>query len=239
MLEDATRHLLILGKSYYLKRDYPNARACFEQVLQNADSFADVHNMLGLIYHDGGEYNKALLSFERALQINPAYTEAALNLAVVYNEMSKYDDAKTVYHEALKHTRRDTSKLDPFVTGKIANMHADTGDVYRSVGRYKQAIDEYTRALVLAPRFADIRARLASALQDSGDVDRAVQEFRQALQDKPDYLPARIQLGVCFYAMHRLKDALEQWQVVLNVDPNNTRALMYIKLASKEEGRDN
>ena len=138
-MDDTLRQLLTLGKEFYLKRDFPNARAYLEQVVERAQSFADVYNMLGVIYHDAGQFTKAQGAFEHAMSLNPAYTEAALNLAVLYNDLGKYQEAKETYSRALEYTRADPEELDPFVAGKIANMHADVGDAYRSAGRLNSA----------------------------------------------------------------------------------------------------
>ena len=105
------------------------------QVVEQNQSFADVYNMLGIVYHDQGQFARAQRAFEAALRLNPAYTEAALNLAVIYNDMGKYREAKEVYQAALLRQRNSPGKLDPFVTGKIANMYADIADVFADPSR--------------------------------------------------------------------------------------------------------
>ncbi|MCK5796617.1 MAG: tetratricopeptide repeat protein, partial [Deltaproteobacteria bacterium] len=86
-MNDQTRHRLIKGREHYENHEFLQAEALLTQVVQDDNDFADVYNMLGVIYHDQGRFRQAQTSFERALEINPAYTEAALNLAVTYNEL--------------------------------------------------------------------------------------------------------------------------------------------------------
>src|SRR5512142_2266188 len=142
-MDESLRQLLTLGKEYYGKRDFAASRPLLEQVVQKSQSFADVFNMLGVIYHDAGQFSQAEQALEKALAINPAYTEAALNLAVLFNDVGKYKEAGEIYARALENARRAPGELDPFVAGKIANMHADLGDAYSTAGRLQEAIAEY------------------------------------------------------------------------------------------------
>ena len=130
MMDDALKQLLNLGRGYFEKRQYAEAEDYLTQVVDQNQSFADVYNMLGVIYHQQGQFARAQRSFESALRLNPTYTDAALNLAVIYNDLGKYKEAKEIYASAL--TRHQTSplNLDPFVSGKIANMYADIGNAF-------------------------------------------------------------------------------------------------------------
>ena len=161
-MDDMLKQALALGRGYYLKREYTQAEQYLTAVVEQNQSFADVYNMLGVIYHDQGQYQKALRAFEAALRINPGYTDAALNLAVTYNDTGKYQEAQETYRHALSRSGARQGKVDRFVQGKLANMYADIGDVWLSSGLYAEAIHEYRRALELGPAFADVRPRGAS-----------------------------------------------------------------------------
>src|SRR5689334_12911734 len=148
-MDEALRQDLSLGREYYLRGDYGKAKEYLESVVERAQTFADVHNMLGIIYHGLGQFSKAQRSFEQALKVNPAYSEAALNLSVLYNDLGKYEEARAIYNHALRITKQRAAEIDPFVAGKLANMHSDTGDAYLSAGMYREAIEEFRKALVL------------------------------------------------------------------------------------------
>jgi len=230
-LDDTLKQALALGRGYYLKKDYGLAEQYLTQIVEQNQSFADVYNMLGVIYHDQGQYQKALRAFEAALRINPGYTDAALNLAVTYNDTGRYKDAQDTYRHALSRSGASPGKLDRFVQGKLANMYADIGDVYLSAGLYAEAIAEYRRALALGPTFVDLRAKLAGALRDSGERDAAIAEYEEVVRQAPSFVPARLNLGLSLYAAGRKEDATAHWRKVLEISPGNRNAEMYLKIA--------
>src|SRR5512138_1970797 len=158
-MDDTLKQALALGRDYFLKNDHAQAEGYLTQVVERNQSFADVYNMLGVIYHGQGQYQKAQRAFEAALRLNPGYTDAALNLAVTYNDTGKYREAQEAYRHALDRSGASAGKLDRFVQGKLANMYAEIAAVYLSSGLYKEAIHEYRKALELGPKFVDIRAQ--------------------------------------------------------------------------------
>jgi tetratricopeptide (TPR) repeat protein len=232
-MDDTLKQALTLGRGYYLKKEYALAEQYLTEVVEQNQSFADVYNMLGVIYHDQGQYQKAQRAFEAALRINPGYTDAALNLAVTYNDTGKYKEAQETYRHALSRSGASEGKLDRFVAGKLANMYADIGDVYLSSGLYADAIVEYRRALSLGPTFVDIRGKLAGALRDAGERDAAMAEYEEAVRQHPTYVPAHLNLGLSLLAAGRKDEAVRHWKRVLEISPGNRNAEMYLELAGK------
>jgi tetratricopeptide (TPR) repeat protein len=228
--DDQLRQLLNLGKGFFEKRQFPEAERYLAQVVERSQSFADVYNMLGTIYHDQGQFARAQRAFEAALRINPAYTEASLNLAVIYNDMGKYQDARRVYDAALRRSSKTPGALDPFVKGKIANMYAEIGDVLVASAHFDDAIVEYRRALDLCPNFVDLRLKLAAALRDSGDRESAIRELQGCVRTHPSFVPARVALGVALYGAGKTKLAEKAWREVLDLSPGNRVAEMYLSL---------
>lgn len=229
-MDEALRQLLTLGRGHFEKKQWAEAEKYLSQVAEANQSFADVYNMLGVIYHDQGQFARAQRAFEAALRINPAYTDAALNLAVIYNDLGKYREAREVYSAALSRQRSSPHRIDPYVIGKIANMYADIADVYASSGMLEEAIAEYRRALDLGPTFVDIRLKLGDALRDQGRHAEALKEFEAILLASPDYLPGRVHHGIALFSAGRRADAVAAWEDVLARSPGNKSAAMYLSL---------
>jgi len=227
-MDERTRDLLARGREAYEANDYDKAEPCLIQLVNEQRGFADVHDMLGVIYHQQGRLHEAVAMFEAALRLNPNYTEAALNLAVTFNDLGRYQDAKEVYGQALRASKSGPRKLDPFAQGKIANMHAEVGKAYDALGLYPDAVREYERALDLCPHFQDIRTRLGTTLREMGAFPAALRELERVRTETPKYVPARLSLGLAYHALGRLDDAREEWQAAQGHEPANKSARMYL-----------
>jgi tetratricopeptide (TPR) repeat protein len=231
-MDKADNNSYWLGKEAFDHHDYKKAEQYLGQVIQAGFEFADVYNMLGIIYHQGGKYEKAVQSFEKALEINPNYTDASMNLAVIYNDMGLLDKAKAVYldAQARAQTKASPKGLDPFSLGKLSNLHKDVGDVYVSYGMYEEAIEEYTKALALNPDFVDIRTKLGIALRDTRKYDDALVHLKRAVSERPDYIPAFLALALCYFKMEKTKDAKDILAKVKKAEPDNKIAALYLKM---------
>jgi tetratricopeptide (TPR) repeat protein len=231
-MDEHTKQLLVLGRELYQRRELDKAEETLRQVVQRDEHLADVHDMLGIIFHTRGNLGAAEYHFERALAINPSYTEAALNLAVTYNDRGKYDAAQQVYKRIKGNPGGPVHGLDPFARGKIANMHAEVGDAYADAGLGREAIEEYEKAVTLCPQFADLRTRLGSLLRGGNDLVRAREQYEAAIDARPGYVPAHVQLGVTLLAMGQADAATEQWRRALAIEPENARAKMYLRIVA-------
>ena len=229
-MDDRLRQLIALGRDHYSAGEYDKAEQYLSQVVKENRGFADIFNMMGVIFHDQGRFAEAEEAFENALRINPGYTEAALNLSVTYNDRGKYHKAREVYAAAMSHSSQQPSSMDPFARGKIANMHADLGVAYQDLGLHPDAVRELKRALELCPTFIDIRTRLGNVYRDMGDGDSALGQYTQVKETKPDYLPARLALGVTLYSLGRRDDAIAEWEAILERQPGDRRAQAYLRM---------
>jgi tetratricopeptide (TPR) repeat protein len=235
-VDETLRRLLTLGREHYRARDYDAAEAVLTQVVADHRGFADVYNMLGVIHHDRGKLEEAREAFENALRVNPAYTEAALNLSVTYNDLGRYADARDVYTRVIQRARAAPRSLDPFVKGKLANMHADLGAAYAEGGLFPEAVREYHKALELCPAFVDLRTRLAAILRDMGEPLQAVRELEIVKTMQPRYVPARLALGTALFTLGRRDEAVKEWEAAQANEPGNKATRLYLQMA-RDEGK--
>jgi tetratricopeptide (TPR) repeat protein len=234
-MDDTLRRLITLGREHYRAHDFDAAEKCLREASSRHPGLADVWNMLGVIYHSRGELAEAERCFVAAVGINAGYTEAALNLAVTFNDLGKYREAREVYFRAMQRTRDEPRRLDPFVKGKLANMHADLGAAYAEVGLWPEAVREYQHALELCPGFVDLRTRVAQVYRDMGDLASAAHELEVVKAQSAGYLPARLALGSVLLSLGRRDDALGEWAEVLRQDPDNRLARLYLQMAKDTE----
>jgi len=226
------------GREHYENREYDRAEAYLLKVVEAEAGFADVMNMLGVIYHDRGQVGMAQEYFEKALRINPRYTEAALNLAVTYNEQGKYEEAKRIHEHATSLAPQEDRDIEPFARGKLANMHADLGRAYAELQLYDRAVTQYREALVLSPEFVDIRTRLGQLLKDAGRLGESLAELEKVVETRPGYVPGRISLGAAHLANGDKQAAKREWERVLEDDPENRTAGMYLRMVDQLLAQD-
>jgi tetratricopeptide (TPR) repeat protein len=232
-MDDRLKQLLVLGREHYERREYDRAEHALRQVLDRTDHFADVHNMLAVILHDRGDFAGAELHFERAVALNPNYTEALLNLAVTYNDLGKYEAAREVYG-SIRRADGQEGILDPFVRGKIANMHADLAQAYNDAGCEQEAIAELKRAVDLCPRFSDLQVRLGTLYRHTGNLTLAREHYEAARDANPTYAPARVLLGVTLLSLGLPEKAAAAWHEALDLDPENKSARMYLRMVDAQ-----
>ncbi|HXU64776.1 MAG TPA: tetratricopeptide repeat protein [Polyangia bacterium] len=222
--------LVARGRAHYAAGEHAEAIACLTEALRQKAAYADVYNMMGVMVHQQGRLTDAEEMFRHALELNPAYTEAALNLTVTLNDLGQYAEAQAIYQQAMQAVKHAPRELDPFVKGKIANLHAELGATYRAVGAHDDAIREYRRAMALCPTFADVRTELAKTLHEAGDREGALRELERVRAEHPRFVPALLQLGLAYHTAGRAADAASQWRAALAIDPANRAAKLYMAM---------
>jgi tetratricopeptide (TPR) repeat protein len=232
-MDERTKRLLDRGREHYQAGEFERAARALTPLARERLPFADVYHMLGVVHHHLGRLEDALAMFEEALRLNPGYTEAALNLAVTYNELGLYAQARGARKRMIAHRRAGADgHLDPYVKGKLANMHADIGKAYDQLGLHEDASHEYGMAVALCPTFVDIRARLGASLRNAGRLREAERELIAAKRENPQMVAPRLQLGMTYYAAGQNADAAREWREALALDPKNRFARLYLRLVS-------
>jgi tetratricopeptide (TPR) repeat protein len=237
-MDDRLKHKIVAAKEHFDRREYDHAEPLLLQIVERNDRLADVHNMLGKVRHERGDFEGAKEAFERAVEVNPTYTEAVLNLAVAYNDLGDYAAGREVFERLrASSTPSMTGGIeDSYALGKIANMHAATAQAYADIGYMDDAVRELQKATGLRPAFADLHARLGVLHRERGDLGEAQAAFEAACAANPNYVHARIQLGVTLFMLERKVEALEAFKRALDLEPSNKIAAMYVRLVEGRTG---
>jgi tetratricopeptide (TPR) repeat protein len=140
-----------------------------------------------------------------------------------------------VFERAARISKAGTNEIDPFIKGKLANEHLKIGTIYADLGLLDEAIDEYEKAIRLAPNFADIITRLGIALREMGRYDEAIKQFSHAKEVNAHFIPARVHLGLTYYSRGFYGLAEEEWQEALKIDPANTAVKTYLNFVKPQQ----
>lgn len=227
------KEMISLAREYFIEGDYKKAEPLLNQVILQNNRLPEVFQMLATIYYDQGKFNKAIKTFKRALEIDPGYTDASVGLSIILNDLGRYDEGKQIFEGAQKILNENRKKSDPFTEERLAQKHVELGDMYFQCDRFDEANEQYYRALKLSNRKTDVVMKIVEAFIKKPDTKNALRELRNVLRDFPNYIPARLKLGVVLYNSSQVADAVEQWEYVLNREPHNVEAKNYLRIAQE------
>jgi tetratricopeptide (TPR) repeat protein len=220
------------------RRNFDQAETLVRQALHKSPTDADYHYLLGVTEYMRGDLPKTIQAMKQALSLDPRHTDAAVCLSVLYNDIGKYDEAKKVFEQANQSVSYEEATTDASINRKFAVKHLELADLYFRYRRYDEAIDEYSKAATLDPANLDLRIRRAKAYAKKGYLSRAIQELQLLKSERPDYAPARIQLGLLHFSQGSLLDAELEWEAVLSNDPAHREALAYLEMAKEHRDRE-
>ncbi len=223
--------MLSTAKDYFRENRYSLAEPILNQlILKNAKS-PEVFQMLGTIYYDQGKFNKAIRAFRRALELEPTFTDASVGLSIILNDIGKYEEGRKVFDDARELLARQNSQEDPYINEKFSTKHDELGEMYFHHSRFKEALDQYYRALSLSSRKPELTMKIVECFARLGEPEKAKKELRSLVKDYPGFLSARLRLGKLLYESGDVADAVEQWEAALHRDPNNNEAQRLLRQA--------
>ncbi|MEX0838553.1 MAG: tetratricopeptide repeat protein [Parvibaculum sp.] len=95
------------------------------------------------------------------------------------------------------------------------------GVAYKNVGDLVAAVNDYTRALTIAPRDALLYQNRANALREMDEFDAALADVEQAIEIDPDRAAAWYVRGAINEAQGERDAAREDYRKALSLDPEN------------------
>mgnify|MGYP006281197431 FL=1 len=186
----------------------------------------DAHYNLGLLQLRQGNLEAAELAFKTTLQKAPEHRDALLNLGVVYKRQQKYDQAIEHYRKALKQVPRDPEIMNNLIV------------VYRLAKKYAQAEKTGHRLLARAPNNVEAYKNMTLVYYDQGKYEMAellcinagkmLEKRRQKNPALPKDAGIFNNLGMIYVGMERYRDALDQFDQALKIEPDNVNALINV-----------
>lgn len=227
--------LITAGKRAFKENDLNQAELILKEAIGNGASYPDIHYTIGLIYHKWERYDEAVDHFRKSVELNPNYIEALLSLSITLNDLGRYDEAKAAYARASSAlSSHDDPLQGNMFRGKIADLHSELGQIYLALGQNEDAIEEYRKAIEVAPRFPDLRVRLAVALREAGRIEDALREIKPVVDGNPNLISAKTQQGILLYLTGEKEKARLAWEDALLRDPLNKLVQFYLNTLNRE-----
>ncbi len=118
----------------------------------------------------------------------------------------------------------------------VAGPYNNRGYAYRALGKYEEAIKDFTRAIEIDPYYRGAYNNRAYSFQILGDYDRAVSDFTRALKLMPGDVWALNNRGAALGALGRLHEAISDFNAVIKINPRDAGAYINRATANAELG---
>lgn len=210
-----------LGNVTMNSGDLEAARMRFDEAVTINPNSGPAYSYLGTLYDKEGRGDLAVKMFSRAIEINPWDTVSLHNFGLFYLNNGRFDEAAATFKRVVE--------LDP----EDAGAHVDLAYVYGKLGKYALMETEAKSALYYDPQGSAPRYNLALAYLNTGRVQEAIAQYRTIARTTPrDSSNAYNQLGVICAQNGDLKQAIDNWQKALEIDPKNMSAHTNIQRAN-------
>jgi len=98
-------------------------------------------------------------------------------------------------------------------------------------GDYDKAIADYTKAIEIDPKYADVYYDRGDVWYDKGDYDKAIADYTKAIEINPKLIPAYKHLGDAWREKGYYDKAIASYTKAIEIDPNPKYAAAYDSLA--------
>lgn len=125
----------------------------------------------------------------------------------------QFDRAVALYDEALA-----TPEVSDFVQ---ASIYSDRGVAKWRMKQTKEAIDDFNKAIQLAPENATAYNNRGNALMDLGHPEEAIKDFDRAIALSPSYGAAYNNRGNAYAALHQYEQAFQSFRKAAELSPQS------------------
>lgn len=226
------------------------AEAECKQALAINNNMPEAHHTLGMIYKAQGRLDEALNSFKEAERIDPKYSDAYTGEGLIHMVKGNYTEASTAFKQAISlNTGNSTAHyglgrtyfkqglndaaLKELNTAEWqykekkrnhALVKLTQAEVYSSQGNTVAAISNFRLAVNQKPELPEAYMGIAEIRENRGDYEHAIAELKAGVELMPDNVALHQRMGDLSLKLEKLDDAIKQYQVVLNNQPQNGQA---------------
>ncbi|OQN98499.1 hypothetical protein B0A48_15760 [Cryoendolithus antarcticus] len=214
-----------VGNSFSLAREHDHAISAFKRATQMSPNFAYAWTLMGHEYIANEEFDAALSAFRKSVAADKRAYGGWYGLGRSFERMGKLEEAERHY--------RIAASINP----SNSTLLVCIGVIYEKLHKKENALDCYTRALVLTPGSALARFKKARVLMHMRDFPSALEELEFLKGVAPDEANVWFLLGKCLKGLGARGEALKAFTTALNLD---VKASQFIKEAmeSLEDDED-
>ena len=215
--------------------EYEKARDILLDIQNQYGEIPDILLALGNIYFHLKEYEKALDAFQRLIVLDENNAFAFYGTGLCLQHLEKQDEALKYYLKAIE-------------------LKPDYADAFNNIGLYyygkkdfETAEKYFKKSLEIDPGHVKAIVNLGSSKTFSDEYEEALKIFDEAIKTAEkgnDYKLTgliKANIGFCYLRMGELQKALKQFDLAIEIDPENVlahynKAETLLKLGRFEEG---
>jgi tetratricopeptide (TPR) repeat protein len=150
------------------------------------------------------------------------------NLGIAYLDQLQYADSMHAFEQVVK--------LKP----DYADGHINIGLTYIEWEKYSEARADLEKALELSPNNARALYYLALVERREGHFDEELADLQRVVIQFPQARDPRRELGIAYYQRHSYPEAVEQFEALQKIDPDDLAAhynlaVLYRRMGMKEK----
>jgi tetratricopeptide (TPR) repeat protein len=172
---------------------------------------------LGQIHQMKLEWKLAAEQYEKALLMDAAHELSMHNLLVVLDQQNNLPRGRPFLE---RYTRR--RPLD-------VKMSLALGQLLKKSKDFKKSLEEYERAVKLAPDNSELRTNMGIVLLELDRITDAQTQLEEAVRLQPDSVSARINLSELLVRLKNYDEAIMHLEVVLQVNSQDPDARLLMR----------
>ena len=179
------------GGAYSSLGEYHKAIQDFNHAIEADESHSCAYTNRGRAYSDLGDYEQAIVNFHRAIELNSNFENQTTAASHYYRGLSYMNIGE--YDQAMQDLDR---VIDQQLPPGAWNAYYGRGSVHLCKRDYDRAIDDYGRAMELAPENPDIYSIYGVVQVYMRNYRQAIDNFTKAIELDHSHAPSYHNRGV-------------------------------------------
>jgi protein O-mannosyl-transferase len=164
-------------------------------------------------------YVDARTMLEETLVHEPDDLSVLINLGITMAKAGELSGAMDCFDRAAR-LYNDSPYLNYKLNNDAPNLFYNLGLVYEKLERPDEAIENYEKALVVMPNYAEAHYNLGLLLHKYGVIDGALEQYEEAIHCKPNFAAAHCNLGALLATLGERESAIEHLEEGARLDPD-------------------
>ncbi len=203
----------------------PEARQVYLDALRRSPGDHFLHENFAAFLTATGEFKAAIGHWQQVHELIPQDFTVPSRIGGLLAQQGRWAEAESSFLQSVK-------AYPAFGPGWLG-----LGETHAAEGNLALALEDYGKALRLAPQEAGTHYYVGSALSKLSRSAEAIQSFRQAVRLDPDYWQAHFALGVELGSHDNIPEARSEFEEVLRLNPDYADAHLNLAVALMQQNQ--